>query len=129
MDSLALGKFFLPVIQKMSSRISGLHCAVLCTSDGFNICSLGLTEEQVGKMAALSSSLFAIGAATAASVSPPDATGALDTITLEAHGLQMVCVKIPRPDGHMILLAGARAPLGVVLVGVKGTVADLLKML
>ena len=47
MDSLALGQLFLPAIQKMASRIPKLRCAVLCTPDGFNLCSLGLTEDQV----------------------------------------------------------------------------------
>ena len=68
MDSLALGQFFLPTIEKMAVRIPQLRCAVLCTPDGFNICSLGLTENQVGKMAALSSSLLSVGDATVSSL-------------------------------------------------------------
>lgn len=64
MDSLALGKLFIPALEKMATRISNLRCAVLCTHDGFNICSLGLREDQVGKMAALSSSLISVGQAT-----------------------------------------------------------------
>ncbi len=130
MDSLALGQLFLPALQKMSVRIPNLQCAVLCTPDGFNICSLGLNENQVGKMAALSSSLFSVGDATVVSISPQDsASGMLDLITLEAGGLQIVSIKIARPTGHMVLLAGARAPLGVVLLGVKATAADVLKLL
>ena len=108
----------------MSARIPNLQCAVLCTPDGFNICSLGLNENQVGKMAALSSSLFSVGDATVASVSSEEfASGLLDLITLEAGGLQIVSTKIARYNSHMVLLAGARAPLGVVLMGVKATAA------
>ena len=130
MDSLALGQLFLPALQKMSARIPNLQCAVLCTPDGFNICSLGLNENQVGKMAALSSSLFSVGDATAVSVaSEGTASGGLDLITLEAGGLQIVSTKIPRYNSHMVLLAGARAPLGVVLMGVKATAADVQKIL
>lgn len=131
MDSLALGQFFLPTIEKMAVRIPQLRCAVLCTPDGFNICSLGLTENQVGKMAALSSSLLSVGDATVSSLAADDGSQAagLEMLTMEANGLQIVTTKINRAGGHMVLMAGARAPLGVVLVGVKATAADLVKLL
>ena len=131
MDSLALGQLFLPALQKMASRISNLRCAVLCTPDGFNLCSLGLTEDQVGKMAALSSSLLSVGDATVASLVPEGApnTG-LEMMTMEANGMQFVSTKIPRPGGSdLVLLAGAAAPLGVVLVGVRTTVTDLQQLM
>lgn len=132
MDSLAIGRRFFPCIEKMASRITQLQCAMLCTPDGFNLCSLGLNEDQVGKMAALSSSLFSVGDAAVDSLSPNgDGTPAteLSYLTLEAHGLQIVSTKIIRPAGDFILMAAARAPLGVVLVGVKATVADIQKLL
>ncbi len=130
MDSLALGQLFLPAIEKMATRIPQLRCAVLCTPDGFNICSLGLTEDQVGKMAALSSSLLSVGDATVGSLAADGASpGTLEILTMESDGLQIVTTKIHRSTGHLVLMAGARAPLGVVLVGVKATAADLLKLL
>jgi hypothetical protein len=141
MDSLALGQYFLPCVEKMAARIPQLHCAVLCTPDGFNLCSVGLNEEQVGKMAALSSSLFSVGDAAVDNLNlsgngaharlsiDGDAASGLDYLTLEAHGLQIVSKKIIRPGRNFILMAAARAPLGVVLVGVKATVADIQKLL
>lgn len=130
MDSIALGQIFLPALQKMATRIPHLRCAVLCTPDGFNLCSLGLTESQVGKMAALSSSLLSVGDATVASLAQgDDIPGALDLMTLEANGLQIVSVKIHRTGSPLVLLVGAKASLGVVLVGVKATVSDLLRVL
>ena len=127
MDSLALGQHFLPALEKMASRIPQLRCAVLCTPDGFNLCSLGLTEDQVGKMAALSSSLLSVGDATVASLLPEGSpsTG-LEMMTMEANGVQFVSTKIKRPSGgDLVLLAGAATALGVVLVGVRAAVADL----
>ena len=140
MDSLALGQYFLPCVEKMAGRIPQLHCAVLCTPDGFNLCSVGLNEEQVGKMAALSSSLFSVGDAAVGNLSLDDTAdparpgtdgrpSGLDYLTLEARGLQIVSTKITRPGRNFILMAAARAPLGVVLVGVKATVSDIEKML
>lgn len=140
MDSLALGQYFLPCVEKMAARIPQLHCAVLCTPDGFNLCSVGLNEEQVGKMAALSSSLFSVGDAavgnlsldTSADPASPSLNSnpaGLDYLTLEAGGLQIVSTKISRTGKNFILMAASRASLGVVLVGVKATVADIEKML
>lgn len=140
MDSLALGQHFSPCLEKMAGRIAHLQFAMLCTPDGFNLCSLGLNEDQVGKMAALSSSLFSVGEAAVDSISLPGdaaheppatadgASTALSYLTLEARGLQIVTTKINRPAGHFILMAAARASLGVVLVGVKATVADIEKL-
>jgi hypothetical protein len=139
MDSLAIGRRFSPFIEKMASRIAQLQCAMLCTPDGFNLCSIGLNEEQVGKMAALSSSLFSVGAAAVNSLNAETAAAApgaegssaapLNYLTLEAGGLQIVSTKIIRPAGDFILMAAARAPLGVVLVGVRSTVMDIQKLL
>ncbi len=140
MDSLAIGRRFSPFIEKMASRIAQLQCAMLCTPDGFNLCSIGLNEEQVGKMAALSSSLFSVGAAAVNSLTSESAANVassaegsvsapLNYLTLEAGGLQIVSTKIIRPAGDFILMAAARAPLGVVLVGVRSTVMDIQKLL
>lgn len=137
MDSLAIGQRFSPCIEKMASRIPQLHCAMLCTPDGFNLCSVGLDEEQVGKMAALSSSLFTVGDAAVDNLHLPedaarhgaDTDAALSYLTLEARGLQIITTQIVRPAGNFILMAASRASLGVVLVGVKATVADIQKLL
>ncbi|KAB2842408.1 MAG: roadblock/LC7 domain-containing protein [Betaproteobacteria bacterium] len=127
MDSLALGKYFLPAMEQLATRVPQLQCAVMCTPDGFNVCSLGLNEERVGKMAALCSSLFSVGEAAATSVqSSATEAGGLQIMTIEAGGLQIGCTKIAHSSASFILLAAARAPLGVVLVGLKATAADLL---
>ena len=72
-----------------------------------------------------------MGDATVSSLAAEDGSQAagLEMLTMEANGLQIVTTKINRAGGHMVLMAGARAPLGVVLVGVKATAADLIKLL
>lgn len=130
MDSLALGKIYQPALEKMATRIPHLRCGVLCTSDGFNLCSIGLTENQVGKMAALSSSLLSVGEAVVSTLVPENtSSGGLDIMTMEANGIQIVSTRIHRSGGYLILMAAAKAPLGVVLVGVKATVDEVRKLL
>ena len=130
MDSLALGKFFLPTLQKLATRIPNLRCAVLCTPDGFNICSLGLSEDQVGKLAALSSSLLSVGAASVTSLTPEgDSAPELEMVTLQAGSLQIVGAPITQGQRRFVLMASAQAPLGAVIVGVKATSADIAQLL
>lgn len=126
MDSLAMGQLVLPTLEKLSTRIPHVRCIVLCTPDGFNLCSIGLQEAQVGKMAALSSSLLSIGDATMGSLTTGDAPiPPLDVITLEADGLHVVSSKVLYADGHLVLMVASRAPLGVVLMGAKSAVAEI----
>ena len=130
MNSLALGQHFLPALEKLAVRIPNLRCAMLCTPDGFNLCSIGLSENQVGKMAALSSSLLSIGDAAVSSLSTDNApTASMEMMTMEADGLQIVCVKIQRPGSYFVLMAASRSPLGVILMGVKATANDVRKIL
>lgn len=128
MDSLALGKLFLPALEKMAARIPQIRCTVLCTHDGFNICSLGLREDQVGKMAALSSSLISVGQATANAVIVGDTLAPLDIITMECAGVHTVVATIPTAGNRLVLLVSSSAPLGAVLVGVKFGCADLMRL-
>jgi predicted regulator of Ras-like GTPase activity (Roadblock/LC7/MglB family) len=84
----------------------------------------------MGKMAALSSSLLSVGEAVVSTlVSENAGLGGLDIMTMEANGIQVVSTRIHRPDGYLILMAAAKAPLGVVLVGVKATADEVRKLL
>ncbi|MEN9373319.1 MAG: hypothetical protein RIR79_871 [Pseudomonadota bacterium] len=128
MDSLALGKLFLPALEKMAKRIPHLQCTVLCTHDGFNICSLGLREDQVGRMAALSSSLLSVGQATVNIVATEAGLPPLEVMTMECGGVQTVFTTIPMASTRMVLMASSKAPLGAVLVGIRAASIDLQRL-
>ena len=118
MDSLAMGHYFLPVLQDMVASLPKVRCAVLCTPDGFNIASIGLDEQQVGKMAALSSSLMAVGESAIDSLPLGSAenNGGLSVMTMEARGVHVVTARIQRQQGgDVVLMVAAASPLGVVL--------------
>jgi predicted regulator of Ras-like GTPase activity (Roadblock/LC7/MglB family) len=130
MDSLALGRHFLPVLQQLSTRLPNTACVLLCTADGFNVCSLGLSEAQVGKMAALGSSLMSVAAATVSSaVSDAAEAAKFNLLTMNTGDLQLVCTHVARRSGgNLILLVGARTSLGGTLVCVKTAVDELSKL-
>ena len=116
MDSMAMGKRAVPAMELLAARLPQLRSAVLCTGDGFNVCSIGVTESQLGKLAALASSLFTMGEALS-SLSDDDSAGGpsgLDVLTLEAGGSILVAVQVPHPTQPLVLMIGARStPLGV----------------
>ena len=61
MDSVALGRYVLPALETLAGWLPHLRCATLCTADGFNVCSIGITEKQLGRLAALAGSLLVGG--------------------------------------------------------------------
>lgn len=120
MDSQALGRFVLPAMEQLPKRIPKLDAAVLCTPDGFNICSLGVDDRQVGKLAALSGSLLSVGNATMTELRPELGTQSMDLLTLQAGTFQVLGIKVNKPDGHLILMAAAHdTALGVMIVGMQ----------
>lgn len=81
-------------------------------------------------MAALSSSLLSVGEAVVSTLEPENTRpDRLEIITMEADGIQIVSTRIHRPGGYLVLMAAAKAPLGVILVGVKATADSVRKLL
>jgi predicted regulator of Ras-like GTPase activity (Roadblock/LC7/MglB family) len=118
----ALGSALRPAFSLMVGRIPKLRYAVLCTPDGFNVCSTGVGNEQIGKMAAISSSLLVVGEAL---VNAATGQTELDVLTMESQGVQIVSTRISANGHSIILLICARTPLGVILVNVKSAVPEL----
>lgn len=130
MDSKALGQFVLPAMEELPKRISRLSAAVLCTPDGFNICSLGVDERQVGKLAAMSSSLLAVGDAAVAELHPELGARSMDLLTLQAGGFHVLSLTIRRQSGHLILMAATQdMALGMIIVGMQHVANEIMRLL
>ena len=127
MESRAMGEAVLPTMELLPQRIPKLSAAVLCTPDGFNICSLGVDERQVGKLAALSGSLLSIGHATVSEILPGGAGDQLELLSLKGGNYQVVGTKVRQPTSHLVLLVAAPdTALGIMIVGAQ-YVASLLE--
>lgn len=129
MDSVALGRYVLPAMERLSGRLAHLRCAALCTADGFNICSIGISEAQLGKMAALAGSLLTLGDATLSSLSN-DADVKLDLLTLEAGQWITVAVRVVAPGEPLVLMVSAtQTPLGVLHLRARQTAEEISALL
>ncbi|MDR2837743.1 MAG: roadblock/LC7 domain-containing protein [Azonexus sp.] len=128
MSSEALGHFVLPAMKQLYQRIPQLTAAVLCTPDGFNICSFGLDEKQVGKLAALSGSLLSVGNATMAELRL-GLDEPMDLLMLKAGTFQILGLKVPKPDGHLVLMVAAKnTMLGLMIVGAQYVAGEIEKL-
>lgn len=118
---------FLPVLERMAARIPNLACGILCTQDGVQLCSVMASQEQTAKLAALCGSLIAICDATV-NVLVDDGLGDAGVVTTESGSLQLVGLKVRCAGMDLLLLAAAKASLGVVLVGARIAASELRAM-
>lgn len=121
MDSAEMGRQVLPAFEVIPRRLPQCVCAMLCTPEGFNLCSVGVTPDQLGKIAALASSLISLGEATVNAVNNRQGD-ALDVLTLQSGDFTTVGIKVDQPGGHLLLLLTAKAaPLGAILTVARST--------
>jgi len=118
---------FLPILERMASRIPNLACGILCSPDGMQLCSVMASHEQAAKLAALCGSLISICDATV-NVLVQDGLSDAGVVTTESGSLQLVGLKVRCTDMDLLLLAAAKASLGVVLVGARTAAAELSAM-
>ncbi len=115
-----VGEAVLPVLGDLHRRIPRTTSVMLCTADGFNLCAVGVEQEAVGRLAALTSSLYAVSNASATTtVRGQEKT--LDYLTLVSGSSLKVLTSVPHASlGRLLLWANADdVALGVLLVGVR----------
>jgi predicted regulator of Ras-like GTPase activity (Roadblock/LC7/MglB family) len=129
MDSAAMGRLVLPAFEVIPKKLPQCVCAMLCTPEGFNLCSIGVTPDQLGKVAALTSSLISLGEATVNAVNNTPGSQ-LDVLTLQSGELSTVGIKVPHAGGHLLLLLSAKAaPLGVMLTVARAAAQQVRELL
>jgi predicted regulator of Ras-like GTPase activity (Roadblock/LC7/MglB family) len=96
---------------------------MLTTADGLNLCTLGVEEQQVGRLAAMASSIHAVSASAA--VGNLDVGGGkLNAVTVMTDHAHAVVIALPHPKFDHLLLwvaAGTRDRLGGLLVHARET--------
>lgn len=68
--STAVGTAALPVLQSAAQKVPSTTAIMLCSADGLNLCALGVGADQVGHVAALSSTLFSVSNAQVQALDP-----------------------------------------------------------
>lgn len=130
-----IGTSALPALETLVERLSSIDGAMLCTADGYNLCALGLDENQVGRLAALTSTLFSVsrGAMEAVAQSSHSVGAPLEQVTLRSGETQCLVFPIQHDRlGYVILCLWAeRTGLGELLMEARITareIADILRI-
>jgi predicted regulator of Ras-like GTPase activity (Roadblock/LC7/MglB family) len=76
-----IGRALAPVLQKLADSLPTFSSAMICTADGFNLCTLGVDEGQVSRLSAMTSSMHSIAEAMSSSVHDGKG-GRLDQVSL-----------------------------------------------
>lgn len=128
--SSEVGNAVLPKFLELKDRLPSMTAAMLCTADGLNLCAVGVGEEQVGHLAALNSSLYAVAAAhTEAIQGAPRHAGDLINVSTQI-GHVVVAGIAPRLLGPMLLsVAATDASLGLIHQNVRVCAEELLALL
>lgn len=105
--SMIIGRTALPRLERIADDLPTMTSAMLSTADGLNLCSLGVAEDDVGRLAALNSSLFAVSSAQA------------DIVSHQGVAAGQAMVSISSGHGHLVLVSFVQPPLGHLLLAVS----------
>lgn len=91
--STQIGRALMPTLRELRATIKGFSCAMICTADGFNLCTLGVDEAGVLRLAALTSSMHSIADAVTQAVHGEE-DRRLDLLTLTDQNSTIVVLAI-----------------------------------
>lgn len=104
--SRSIGLIALPYLEELLRENAHIKQASVCSGDGLNLVSLGLSEEQVGHFAALASSVFGVAGALGAVTN--DDAAAETSVEITAGGLRTALHRVDVRDvGQLIVVATA----------------------
>lgn len=104
--SRLLGSAAQPELEALGERVEGIEAVLFCTADGLNLCTLGVFERDVGRLSALTSSIFSVAMALRKAA------------RAEAHGLS---VHLSAEDAHTILVSVELPGVGSFVLGAHAT--------
>lgn len=111
--SRVIGTMALPRLQQLQDEFREIRSAMLSTADGMNLCSLGVPQADVGRLAALNSSMYAIASSQA------------EIVTAGAASPQQTMVSLSTGQGHVVLASFVQPPLGQLLLSVSADTTQL----
>jgi predicted regulator of Ras-like GTPase activity (Roadblock/LC7/MglB family) len=125
-----IGHASVPVLLEIGERLPSMDAAMLCTADGFNLCAVGVDEEQVGRLAALSSSLYSVSGATAGALDS-GRSEPLDVVSLVSQSRQLIVISLAHQTlGYLLLVVSAKdVRLGEMLVVARGAARQITGLL
>ena len=111
------GALFEPDLQRIGELCKSIDMVILCTEDGFNVCSWGASDTQVNTLSAVVSSLMVLGENALVTL---DASVPVNNLILESAASKIVVERVPHRSTRLFLMAKTdAAQLGVVLMAIR----------
>ncbi|MGG5258351.1 hypothetical protein [Phycicoccus avicenniae] len=126
--SRTLGVVAQPELEALGERVPDIETILFCTADGLNLCTLGVYERDVGRLSALTSSIFSVAMALR-KAAQADSAGL--TVHLSAEETHTVLVSVHLPDVGDFVLGAQASDIqhAVLLVETRRTAEDLTQKL
>ena len=117
--SRSLGNFLMPLLSELADEVPQMRAMLFTSADGLNLCTLGVRESDVGRLSALTSSVFTVAAAHRKVVTSADSDAMTVHISSGDDHTVLYAVELPGL-GHFVLGAYAEdIPLGRLLVHIR----------
>lgn len=136
MWSVQIGTAMLPYLEQLSGQLTQGAAVMACTSDGFNLCAVGLDDTQVQRLSALASSLLSVAGASADVLLDESSDDghpgrSLDAVSLAYAGQQGVLIVVRSLIiGSVVLFVTApEMTLGFLLVQARATAEKIAQLL
>src|SRR5699024_8093868 len=101
-------------------------------ADGFNVCSIGVDEEQVGKLAAMSGSLLTMGGSIVSELrETADGGKDADYLTVKSGNCLLFSTRVATVGDELALTVCADdgSQLGAIMVGVRYVADEVVKVI
>jgi len=120
----AIGQRILPIIEPLAASLPAITAIMVSTADGFNLCALGLTPENVERVSALGSALHSVASTVAEAIASAEESP-LDLLTIVNGSFTTVVFNISLDDGNELLLwvTTGGATMGSVIFGAREAAA------
>lgn len=118
-----IGQLVRPDLQAVKERVLTLASAMITTLDGRPLDTIGLTDDQVARLCAMSGSVHATAAAAVQALAAAQDAEGPDVITLHHGQQQTVVLTVPSDAAGTLLLwlTADAASLGVLLIHARST--------
>lgn len=119
-----IGRALVPVLERLAGSLPRFSSAMICTADGFNLCTLGVNEEQVSRLSAMTSSMHSLADVLSSEVHDGDEP--LDTVSLTNGSSQTVLMAIRHLIIGQVLLwvTAEKETLGALLMRARVAAED-----
>jgi predicted regulator of Ras-like GTPase activity (Roadblock/LC7/MglB family) len=128
--SAQIGRALMPTLRELGRSMQGFSCAMICTADGFNLCTLGVDEAGVLRLAALTSSMHSMAdAVTQAVHGDPERRLDLLTLTDQTSTIVVLAIRDLIIGKLLLWVATEEETLGALLVRSRLAAAQVRQLL